>query len=506
MSNVQHTVSELIEAVGETYRAIDIRSVAIRKDDSWVNVMAAIRLTYEDVDTAKTRLAKLAKRFQPVQTKLLRIDSFVRPFKDFPDLCSELSVKGILQMDGVEFRLRPKADTTASSAERPSFPDLLQGSGYIQWAYSRLRSFDGRDWPALTREFDPGGNSPLFEGPYNREAHLLTYGDVFEAANALLETSVSLQQDRGCDLSVWFPVFADITGIQVRTPEKRIEVEVLRHRSFSDLKAVACVRGRTVLADAPFREQILLSQSPATDTQSEIISAQGTVQIADLDPDNDWLEIRLVHPKFGEIKKDSNYVRMFIPPTERNILLGAVQQFCKSKSATLDELLTRAYNVQTVKLTQSPAFELHVSWLLSMFGLSTMVLGDYEGLVAPDTPVQRVSIDILAASQRAKLLLIVSCTLGTPKEEDLGNLRYAREILAREVFAGTGVHVIPVLFTSAMGCPSYYKSEDHFDWVPVIDADGTTILLELLNSGQESRFFEFLGNPTLGLTSSSQPR
>lgn len=85
-------------------------------------------------------------------------------------------------------------------------------------------------------------------------------------------------------------------------------------------------------------------------------------------------------------------------------------------------------------------------------------------------------------------------------------MRYAREILARGTFEGTGVRVTPVLFTSSMGCPSCYKSEDHFDWIPVIDADATTILLELLNSGQEHRFFEFLGNPTLGLTSSSQPR
>ena len=31
MSNVSHTVDDLIEAVGATYRAIDIRSAAIRK-------------------------------------------------------------------------------------------------------------------------------------------------------------------------------------------------------------------------------------------------------------------------------------------------------------------------------------------------------------------------------------------------------------------------------------------------------------------------------------------
>ncbi len=439
MSNVGHTVSELISAVGETYGAIDIRSVAIRKDDSWLNCMAAIRLTYEDVDTAKARLAKLSQRFPPVQTKLLRIDSFVRPFKDFPVLCLELGQKGVLQMNGIEFRL----------------------------------------------------------------PHLLGYGDVFEAANALCELRVSLQQDRGCDLSVWFPVFADISGIHVKTPEKRIEVDVQRHRSFLDLRAVACVRGHTVLADEPFREQILLSESHAADTQSQIVSAQGTAQIADLDPDNDWLEVRLVHPRLGEIKKDSNYVRMFISPSERNILLGALRQFCRDK--TLDDLLLRAYNVQTVKLTQSPAFELHVSWLLGMFGLSTIVLGEYERLLAPDTEVQRASIDILAASQRSKLLLIVSCTLGTPKEEDIGNLRHAREILAREVFAETGVRVVPILFTSSMGCPSYYKSENHFDSVPAIDADGMKTLLQLLDSGQERRFYEFLANPTFGLTASSQP-
>lgn len=491
MSNVAHTVDELIGAVGATYRAIDIRSVAVRKEDSWVNVMAVVRLTYEDVDTAKARLAKLAQRFPPVHTKLLRIDSFVRPFKDFPDLCLELKLRGILQMDGIEFQLRQK-------------PDLSQSTGYIQWGYSRMRPFDGRPWPGLTRTFDIGGNSPLVEGPFNREAHLLGYGDALEAANALCELNVS-QQDFGCDLSICFPVFANISQIRVNTPEKQIDVEVQRHRSFSDLRTVACVRGQTVLADAPFREQISLSAHSTDDACAEIISAQGSVQIQDLDPDNDWLEVRLVHPRLGEVKKDSNYARMFIPPSERNILLEAVvQQFCKG--TTLDDLLTRAYNVQTAKLKPSAAFELHVSWLLGMFGLSTVVLGNYERILAPDTPVQRASVDILAASQRSKLLLLVSCTLNPPKPEDVSNLRYAREILARGIFAGTGVRVIPILFASSMGGPSYYQSEDHFDWVPVVDADSIQLLLGFLRSGQESRFFQFLANPTLGLTTSSQPR
>src|SRR6266446_868458 len=493
MSNIQHTVSELIEAVGATYKAIDIRSVAIRKEDSWVNLMAVIRFTYEDVDTAKARLAKLAERFSSVKTDLIWINSFVRPFKDWSDLCSEIKLKDVLRMGDVDFQLR----------ERKEKPDLPQSIGYIQRGdFSRIRSFDGRSWPELSMNFDLGGVSPLMEGQLNREAHLIGYSDVLDAANSLCELNVS-QRDPGCDLSVSFPVFADIVKIRARTPEKRIDVEVLRHQGFSDLRAVVCVRGQTILADAPFRAQIPLSAFPTVDTQAEIVSAQGSVQIQDLDSHNDWLEVRLVHPRLGEVKTDSNYVRMFIPPSERNILLEAVvQEFCKG--TTLDELLARAYNVQTAKLRPSAAFELHVSWLLGMFGLSTVILGNYELILAPDTPVERASVDILAASQRSKLLLVVSCTINPPKPEDISNLRYAREILARGVFAETGVRIMPVLFTSSMGGLTY-QSEDRFDSVPVIDGDDMGILLGLLKSGQEKRFFEFLANPTFGLTTSSQP-
>ena len=491
MSNVAHTVDQLISAVGATYRAIDIRSVAICKDNSWLNVLAAIRFTYEDVDTAKARLARLSKRFPPVQTALLRIDSCVRPFSEWPDLRSELALRGVLRFGDLEFQLRQR-------------PDFVQ-PGYIQWGYSRLRPFDNHKWPEMTKDFDIGGNNPLIDGQLNREAHLLGYGDVFEAANALCEVNVSLHQDRGCDLSISFPVFADISTIRVDTPEKRINVEVQRHRAFSDTRVMACVRGRTVLADAPFREQMNLSELGTNESQAEIVSAQGSVEIEDLDLDNDWLELRLIHPKLGEVKKESNYARMFIPPSERNLLLEAVvQQFCKG--ATLNDLLASAYNVPPKKLKPSAAFELHVSWLLGMFGLSTVILGEYEKILAPDTKFERASIDILAASQRSRLLLIVACTLNPPKPEDVNNLRYAREILEREVFAKTGVRIIPILFTSSLGGPSSYQSEDHLDWVPVFDSDSIPILLEHLRSSQESRFFEFLANPSIGLETSSQPR
>ena len=203
MSNVAYTVDDLIRAVGATYRAIDIRSVAIRREDSWVNVMAAVRLTYEDVETAKARLAKLAQRFSPVKTDLLRMI--------LPCAVRRLGLTFVWKLSQKAcFRLAMGSSSCVNKYI------LSQGNGYIQWGYSRLRPFDGRAWPSITRDFEFGGVSPLVEGEFNRQAHLLGYGDVLEAANALCELNVS-PQDRGCDLSVSFSVFANISDSRQHT-------------------------------------------------------------------------------------------------------------------------------------------------------------------------------------------------------------------------------------------------------------------------------------------------
>lgn len=477
--NVQHTVAELIEAVGKAYRAIDIRAVATREADSWVNAMAVVRLTYEDVDTAKARIANLAQRHRPVETKLLRIVAGVRSFTEWDALCSEVHSKGVWGVGNLELALRQR-------------PDLSDAHAYLQSGYSEMRPFDGRDWPTLKIKFDLGGTTPLIEERFNREVNLIGYEDVFEAANALCELNVAHGQNHGCDFSLSVPVFATVSGVRVKRLEKRVCVEIERHNGFSDLSAVVCLRGQNAFAGQPFREQIAIPAFSTTEMEAQIAAADGSGQFNDLHV-NDWVQVRLLHPLVGEIKRFENSARMLIPPAERNILLEALRLFCEDSE--LEDLLVRAYNMKAPRLNESAAFELHVAWLLGLFGLSTVVLGDYEHIVAPGTRVQRTSVDILAASQRAKWLIAVACTLNPPKAEDFANLRYAREILAREVFRETEVRVLPVLFTAGTGCPSYDGIEGSFDYIPIVDADQMKKLLRLLRVGQEVRFFQFLANP-----------
>lgn len=181
-----------------------------------------------------------------------------------------------------------------------------------------------------------------------------------------------------------------------------------------------------------------------------------------------------------------------IPASGRNILLAALRLFCSD--AEVENLLINAHNIKAPRLTVGAGFELHVAWLLGLFGLATVVLGQYENIVAPETKVRRASVDILAAGQNGKLALVVACTLNPPKTEDFGNLRNAREIVLREAFPGTDIQVTPVLFTAAMGCPSCNRANGGV-CIPIVDADKMKELLGFLREGQEAQFFDFLVNP-----------
>lgn len=175
-----------------------------------------------------------------------------------------------------------------------------------------------------------------------------------------------------------------------------------------------------------------------------------------------------------------------------NILLSALRRVCTD--AELEDLLVNAHNKKPHKLKVSAAFEAHVGWLLGLLGFSTIVLGEYERIVAPETKVPMASVDILAASQAEKSLILAACTLNPPKPEDFSNLRHAREIFRREVFGGKSVEVIPVVFTAALGCAPCETITGTFDTVPIVDGDALRELLQLLRNQKQAEFLSFLSN------------
>ena len=169
--SVMHAVIALIDAVGESYGAIDIRSVAIRDGESWSNAMAVVRLTYEDVDSANARIHRLSQCSRPVKSNAIQICSGIRPFSEWESLCTELQ-EAVLRIDSLDLKLRKPID-------------LKKENGYLNFGISEIRPFDGREWPSIKVKLDLGGQSPLANNQLNQEVQLLGYSDPFEAANVL---------------------------------------------------------------------------------------------------------------------------------------------------------------------------------------------------------------------------------------------------------------------------------------------------------------------------------
>jgi hypothetical protein len=128
------------------------------------------------------------------------------------------------------------------------------------------------------------------------------------------------------------------------------------------------------------------------------------------------------------------------------------------------------------------------------------MLGEYESLRVAESRFQRGSVDILAFNATRNLMLIVGCTLSAPRDEDFANIVTLRTIFLEEIFAGSVISIIPVIFTGLRTSPAYWEPIfDEHDathcTVPVFDGSRIAAALELIPSKREREFFSFLADP-----------
>jgi len=472
------SVRELVQLFSKTYGSIDVRAAAIRDGDAWLNTVMVIRLTYEHPKEAEARLRNLTERYARIATEHFRIILEAQPFSNWEALTHDVA-SGILRVGGIEIRLR----------EPISFEEL---SAEPRTGHPGLRPFDGLDWPGVYVTVNRVDPTKLAHETLLREVSPLGYSSPLEPINELCELNVTHPQNPGEEFYLSAPVFAHLEQAYLLPFEKRVEVTVRRHADINDLSAIVFVREPNFgMGQSSKIRRELTAFSPLV-RGSPLETVTAFVDVPDVEQES-WLEVKLVHRVLGEIEWSRGLARAFIPPLERNVLFAALKRFCPD--ADLEQLLIRPHETKLPKLNESAAFELHIAWLLSLFGLQTILLGKYERLVAPGTKVERGSVDILAATQNGRTLFLVACTLAPPKEEDLGNLLNVRGILQQEVFAGTEVQILPILFTATTGGPTHREIDQSLDCIPIVDTDGLETLLALLRAGQEARFFNFLADP-----------
>lgn len=472
------SVEEMIGEFGPTYRSIDIRCAAVKEDTGWTNAYTVIRLTYEAPSAAEERLCQLQKRHGTVHADLFRVLIDRRPFSEWQDLCDSLA-RGIIKI----------CDTAVNLGQRM---ELAKEHAYLQPDYSGIRPFDSNHWPVANFWLFPH-QDPLTGDATAREAARLGYRDAYEAVNLLCQLNVGAGQALGSHFLLSAPAFAVISGARASLKEHRIEVAVKKHASLSPLTGVAVFSGPRTYAGEPPKHRVRIDQFLEDSGNGDLRSASACVSLEGVEED-DAIQISLLHPRIGELHSFySHQIRNLVPPAERNVLFEALKFFCPEPELRM--LLSSPHKKQGKKFKPEAAFELHIAWLLGLFGLSTAVLGEYEHIVAPETKVRRGTVDVLAASQRDKKLVLVACTIGVPKEDDFSNLLNTARIIADEVFAGTSVRVLPVVCTGVRGQGTYREDIEGLSGLPILDADLLEVALELVKAGRERDFLAFLENP-----------
>jgi hypothetical protein len=462
----------MIAAFGSTYGAIDIRTAALKQKGAWINAYTVIRLTYEDVDETGCRLRELEARHGPVKTDSFQILFDCRPFSAWKELCTELAADKLSIGD------------MQVSFKEPVWINLSRTMAYLQEDYGAIRPFDSQSWPVAQFLINAYGTPALPSEGLVAETTKLGYPDPYDAVNLLCELNVQSNQSQGNQLYISVPAFAFVSDLHILPRQKQVHVEIRRHHALRSLTSIVLFRERDHQRAKPWKHRLPVALEVSRN--GHLVTAIGSVPLPEVE-DEDSAEAQILHPDLGELHKKSHWVRYLIPQAQRNILFEALNFFCSE--VELQSLTMRPFDNKPPRLKVSAGFELRMAWLLGLLGLSTVILGEYEDIIAPETGVKRGSIDILAASQRGGALLLVACTIGPPKDEDFRNLLTTAEILDREVFAEASLRILPLMCTCAPG------QEATVNGVPVLDADRLALALRLVKAGREKDVLSFVENP-----------
>jgi hypothetical protein len=218
---------------------------------------------------------------------------------------------------------------------------------------------------------------------------------------------------------------------------------------------------------------------------------------------DDTVQMRIVHDDLGIVHSQPFAVRRAVPPLYVNPLFETLNRFCPS--ADLRTMVTEPTAPPKDKGKNEGKvqrqFEQHIQWLLTCFGFAAVQLGANEYLYDADgeegSKRRLGSLDLLAFHQAEQMLLLASCTMTPPKEEDLANLITLKVALAEELRKKAGIDVALAIFTNADRCVAspHYSGQD---FVAVFDKPGVARLVDALASGDERWLFGLLRDQPQG--------
>lgn len=476
--SLQLQLWRVLDAVMPTFRSVDVRTFFSCFDSVNYNIATSVSFNQESVDASNDRIAKHLQSLPHFESERLRFSVNVVSIEEWKGLIDEFK-SGFLEPSGARINLL-----------RPA--DLMNSRGYV----NSIRCLDhSPSWPSFESlltwnapHIEPGGvASKLQSFQYDSELilnlHASGYRELKDIFHGFLQSRADADPSYTSAIYISVPIYARIREIKFSPKESRLSTAIDCHPALCSGIQVYGERESMLRT----RERIAFSAPECVD---EHLLSQAALSLED---STNSVLVSLSHRALGYITEVRKSPRELFPEEEINPLWHILQAFCPA--AKFETMLTATPPSKIRDHKEQRAFERYISWLLSLNGFCPIVLGEFESLFVPPSPVQLGSVDIVAYHAGQNRILLGSCTLGPPEERDYGNLVTVRSHLVSSMDKSVSFAIDLAIFSSTAQsvAPSQYTTSK--DYVALFDRDDLKESIRWLRSGIDSQFRRKLDPP-----------
>jgi hypothetical protein len=452
--SVPLSIQRVLDTTMSTFQSIDIRTFVFKSDDRSYNAITSIGFNEETAGFIECTILQDLKSQQSFNDDRLEFHWKVIPVAGWPELIEQFKT------GFVEFPER-RVDLM-----RPI--NLLELQGYI----NSIRYLERRpDWPSfqsqMTWSTQPNGENTAeettrkqnifnrlkqlcYDSDLRRSLHASGFDNLRELFHSRLQSRLDNDPSCASEICVDVPIFAAVREMKFNHRESRISSIIDCHTSLcAAIQVWAEQRSNFGRKGQKIHLAPLECLSDGTCTVDAYLP---------LDDETTSIVISLSHNSLGKVTELGKNRKEILPKEETNALWWILQAFCSIERFEAE--LTAPAAPKTQAEREQRAFERYVAWLLSLYGHSPIVLGEFEYLRAGISKVRLGSIDIIAYHKERNRVLLCSCTMGTPEERDYGNLVTVRSDLQLRMNQDVTFGFELAIISCAAQCvaPSHYST------------------------------------------------
>ncbi|NIA12096.1 MAG: hypothetical protein GWP10_20840 [Nitrospiraceae bacterium] len=447
-------LSDIIGCMENAYKSIDLRIAAGRENSGWYNGLTVVRFSYQNKEDIQKQIEELESRVGEVKTDNFLILHHVFNFEELNMLLSQFR-QGKIKMNDIEINFERNIDLLSFEENFPSSTRYIRGP-------EERHLIEVRD----------GTHSKIFETTViKKEIKLLGFDNVYDPVTHIVD--VNFGGGFSFDIVVSAPFYAFIRDVDFEGQTAKISVKL--HKNIGDLILYVFLRGDSrERQPIKYKNQFDMDENGLTKLDDNFRIWEKEIELLSAMP-NDNLVIKLAHKTLGEIERYAKPIDHFMKAKEPAMtpFFSTFSRFCSEDK--FREHLTQPGKIKIRGIDHSEIFERAICWLLNLSGYSSIKLDEYEKL-RENTGVEYGSIDMLSYNESKNQLLLVNCTIGIPKTEEIDSYNNVKTILYDELFKGYKLQIIPIIF-SARREIELMKEKGNSVGVKVFDLDDVEDIL-----------------------------